>query len=112
MKIIWHWLLLSLALYFTARIFPREMAFSPAYVVLVVAACLYFINATVKPIIAGFTFTINILTLGIFSIIINALVFWALTYVVNGFYIADFQAAIIGSVIVSVFNWVLEMIFN
>ena len=111
MKIIWHWLILSLALYFVGRIMPNTIVFTPMYTALVVGACLYFTNATIRPIISFLTLGINFLTLGLFSIVINGAIFWSLTFVVSGFHIASFQAAIIGALAVSLLNWILEMIF-
>ena len=90
---------------------PNEITFEHAYVVLVVGACLYFVNATIKPIIGFLTFSINFLTIGLFSIVMNGLVFYSLTYVISGFHIASITAAIIGALIVSFVNWILEMIF-
>jgi putative membrane protein len=111
MKIIWHWLILSASLYAVTLFLPNQITFTPMYTVLVVGACLYFVNATIRPIIRFFTLAINFLTLGLFSVVISGVVFWSLTYVVSGFHIANFTAAIIGALIVSIVNWILEMIF-
>ncbi len=111
MKIIWHWLILSAALYITSFVLPNQIVFSPVYVVLVVGACLYFVNATIKPIIGFLTLAANILTMGVFSIVLNGALLWALTFVVSGFHISTFTTAIIGSIIISVINWILEIIF-
>lgn len=111
MKIIWHWLILSASLYITALVLPNQLAFRPMYVVLVVGACLYFVNATIKPIIGFLTLAANILTMGVFSIVLNGALLWSLTYVISGFHIATFTSAIIASLIISVINWILEIIF-
>lgn len=104
MKIIIHWLILSLAIY-AATYFVDGITISGPLVALIAGACLGFINVVVKPIISLITLPINILTLGIFSIILNGLLFWALTKVVPGFGIATFKAAVIGSIAVAVINW-------
>ncbi len=111
MTIIWHWLILSLALFATKYIMPHAITFDPIYVVLVVGACLYFVNATIRPLIGFLTIAANILTLGIFSIVLNGLILWGLTYVITGFDIISFKSAMIGALIVAVLNWILEMIF-
>ena len=111
MKIIWHWLVLCVALYALKYVMPHAVTFSPIYVVLVVGACLYFINATIRPIVGFFALAANVLTLGLFSIVFNGLMLWGLTYVVSGFHIVSFVSAMIAAVVVSVLNWVLEMIF-
>ena len=111
MKIIWHWLILCVALFALKYIMPHAVTFSPIYVVLVVGACLYFINATIRPLLGFLTLAANILTLGLFSILLNGLLLWGLTYVIAGFQIVNFESAMIAALIVSVLNWILEMIF-
>jgi putative membrane protein len=111
MTIIWHWLILCIALFATRYIVPSALTFHPTYIVLVVGACLYFVNATIKPLIGFFTLALNFLTIGLFSIVLNGAILYGLTFVISGFSVADFTSAIIGAVVVSVLNWILEMIF-
>ena len=111
MSIIWRWLVLSLALFFTGYFMPAQISFAPMYVVLVVAAVLEFFNATIKPIINLLTLPINLLTLGLFSIVLNGLIFWGLTLVIPGFTIASFTSAVIAALVVSVVNWILGKLF-
>ena len=111
MKIIWHWLILCVALFATKYIVPGALSFSHLYVVLVVGACLYFVNATIRPLIGFLTLAANILTLGIFSIVMNGAILYGLTYVVTGFAVASFESAMIAAFIISMLNWILEMIF-
>ena len=111
MKIIWHWLILCIALFATKYIVPEAITFSHLYIILVVGACLYFVNATIRPIIGFLTLAANILTLGIFSIILNGAILYALTYVIGGFRVADFKSAVIAALLITVLNWILEMIF-
>ena len=110
MEIIWHWLILSIALFFTGYLLPGHISFTPLYVILVVAAVLEFVNMVIKPIINFLTLPINILTLGLFSIVINGLIFYGLAHVIPGFRVSDVTSAIIGALIVSILNWILEKI--
>lgn len=111
MKIVWHWLILSLAIYATSIVMHGQITIDPPYIVLIVGACLMFVNLIIKPVIAILTLPINIVTLGILGIIFNGGFFWLMTDVVHGFRIESFQAAVIGACIVSVINWILEKIF-
>ena len=111
MKIILHWLILCASLYLTAYLMPHSIAFTPIYSVLVVGACLYFVNLTIRPLLGFLTLAANILTLGIFSFVINGAILWLLTYVVSGFHIVSFGSAMIAAIVVSFLHWVLEMIF-
>ncbi len=111
MKIILHWLILCASLWLAAYFLPHSIQFKPVYAVLVVGACLYFVNMTIRPIIGFLTLAANILTLGLFSFVINGAILWFLQYVVSGFHVANFTAAMIAAVVVSILHWVLEMIF-
>lgn len=108
MKIIWHWLILTGAIIITTYVLPSTLVFAPLYIVFVASACLMFINMTIKPIISLLTLPINLLTLGIFGILLNGAILWALAYIIPGFHIGSFKGAIIAAFIISVVNWVME----
>lgn len=111
MKIIWHWLILSIAVFVTTYVLPDTISIHPSSVALVVGACLIFVNFVIKPVISILTLPINILTLGLFGVLLNGAFFWLLTDVVPGFHIVSFAGAVIVALIVSIVNWVLEKIF-
>jgi len=111
MRILLHWLILTGAILITAYVVPG-IAVSNFLTALIAGACLGFINLVIKPVLKLLTLPINLITLGIFSIVLNALLFWALTVVVPGFSIATFQAALIGSIIVAVINWIFNKIMK
>ena len=54
------------------------------------------------------TLPINILTLGLFTFVVNALMLWFVSSVVEGFAIAGFGAAFIGALILSFVSWLLS----
>mgnify|MGYP003511054075 CR=1 FL=1 len=105
MKIILHWIILTLAVIASQYVVPG-IHVDTFLTALVVAAILAFINTIIKPIIGILTLPINILTLGIFSLVLNALFFWGVAYVVSGFSVNGFAAAFWGSLIVSIINWI------
>lgn len=73
----------------------------------VVAACLVFLNMVVKPIISLLTLPLNVLTLGLFSIVLNGVFFWFVAQIISGFAVASFTAAIIGALVISIINWIV-----
>jgi putative membrane protein len=77
---------------------------------LVVAAVLSFLNAIVKPIMILFTIPITILTLGLFLIVVNALIIMLADYIVDGFSVSGFLNALLFSFIVSFVNSIFESI--
>lgn len=70
------------------------------------------VNITVKPILVVLTLPFNILTLGIFTFIINGFLLWVLGGVVKGFEVHGFFVAVLGalflSVVTSVSHWAFE----
>ncbi len=111
MKIILHWIILSVAVWVTTQVISG-ISVNPLYVALIVGACLTLFNMFIRPIINILTLPINIVTLGLFSLVINGLLFWYLGNVIRGFTVTTFTAAFVGAILVSVINWVLNKIFN
>jgi len=111
MKIIIHWLILSAAV-FAAPFFISGIQLNPIYVCIIVGACLTIINMTVKPIINIITLPINLITLGLFSLILNGLIFWFLSFFIKGFHVSSFAAAFWGALLVSIVNWIAVKIFK
>lgn len=73
---------------------------------IVAALILGIANAILKPILVILTLPINILTLGLFTFIINAGLLWLVAYLVSGFNIDQFwPTAVIGALILWVFSW-------
>lgn len=81
--------------------------------VLVVALIFGIINALIKPIIAFFTCPFYLLTLGLFTFIVNALMLMLTAAIANTlgqpFVVEGFGAALIGSIVVSLVSWVLSI---
>ncbi len=110
-KIILKWIILSAAVVLAANIIPG-IGVASWQVALVVGLVLGFINIFIKPILSILTIPINIISLGLFGIILNALLFWAATYFVSGFTIASFMAALLGSLLVSLVTWFAGMFLD
>ena len=72
------------------------------------AAILGVLNAFFRPILIILTLPINILTLGLFTFIINALLLKMASGVISGFDVRGFWAAVFGSVVISIVSWALN----
>lgn len=72
------------------------------------AAALGILNALFRPILIILTLPINILTLGLFTFLINALMLKMASGIIPGFEVHGFWAAIFGSLIISVISWLLN----
>lgn len=114
MKIILHWVALSIAVFITTQItLIKGLNVSPIWIVLIVGACLTLINMFIKPIIKILTLPINILTLGLFSLVINGLIFWYLgSGIIKGFFVDGFAPAFWGALVISILNWIITKILK
>lgn len=68
------------------------------------------INATIRPIIKFFSFPITVLTLGLFTLVINAVCFGLTAVLVPGFRLDGIQAAFFGALFVGVVSWLLSLV--
>jgi putative membrane protein len=72
------------------------------------AAMLGILNALFRPIALLITLPINVLTLGLFTFVINALMLKMASGVISGFDVHGFGSAIVGSLMISVISWLLN----
>ncbi len=95
----------ALAILLIAYLVPG-VAVSGFYAALIVAVVLGLINLIIRPLIILLTLPITILTLGLFTFVINALLFWFVGTVIKGFSVDGFVPAFIGALILTVIGWV------
>jgi putative membrane protein len=105
--ILLRWFITTLAI-FALPFFVAGITVSSILTAVLVGACLVFINMVIKPIVGILTLPLNILTLGLFSIILNGAFFWFVAQIIQGFTVASFAAAIIGALIISIINWIIS----
>ena len=111
MRLIVKWILFSLAIYGTAYLLPGIHV--PDFTTALMAALgLGIINAILRPILLILTLPINILTLGLLTFVINALLVMLAAQVVPGFVVDNFWWAVLFSLVVSVLNGLLHAIFH
>lgn len=109
--IIVRWLTLTVAIVFTSYLLEgiRIDGFLSA---LLAAAILGILNAFFRPIALLLTLPINILSLGLFTFIINALMLKMASGVITGFEVVGFWSAIFGSLLISSISWLLSSFIN
>lgn len=103
MSIIIRWIINALALMLVAYIMPN-IEISGFYIALVTALILGLINAFIRPFLLFITLPVNILTLGLFTFVINALLFWFVASFVEGFTVMGFWAAFLGALVFSIIS--------
>ena len=107
MKLIVKWLLSAAALLAVDYLYDGVVlsSFSAA---LIAAFVIGLFNMLLRPVLVVLTLPVTVLTLGLFLFVINALMFWAAASVLDGFYVSGFGAALLGSLIYSVFGIVID----
>jgi putative membrane protein len=106
-----RWFILAFAVLVTAYLIDgiQVAGFSSA---LFAAAILGILNAFFRPILIILTLPINILSLGLFTFVINALLLEMVSGVVPGFVVRGFWSAVFGSLLISVVSWLLSSFIN
>ena len=107
MKWIVRILLNGLAVVLTAYLLPG-VGVTDYWTALIVALVLSIANIIVKPVLIILTIPITIMTLGLFLLVINALIILLADYLVDGFGVDGFWWALLFSLILSVFNSLFE----
>jgi putative membrane protein len=73
------------------------------------AGILGVVNAVIRPLVLLLTLPINLVTLGLFTLVINAFMLEFVAYLVPGFVIETFRAAFWGALIISIVSWLLNI---
>ena len=107
MRLLLHWVLSAIAVWIVAHIVPGIGVSGPT-AALIAALVIGLINATLGLLLKIITFPLTILTLGLFWFVINALMLELAAALVNGFYVRNFIAALIGAVMLSLVSSVLQ----
>lgn len=102
-----RWLTLTGAILFSAYLF-EGIRVSGFFSALFAAALLGILNAFFRPIALILTLPINILTLGLFTFVVNALMLKMASGVIQGFDVYGFWTAVFGSLFISVISWALN----
>jgi len=76
---------------------------------IIVALVLGILNNFLKPILEFLTFPLNLLTLGLFSFLINGFMVFIVSWFVSGFVVYNFFWAVIFSVVLSIINWIFNL---
>ncbi len=110
MQLIVIWILNALALLTVAYVLPGITVdgFSSA---LIAALILGLVNTLVRPLLILLTLPVTVVTLGLFILVINGLLFWFAGSVLKGFEVSGFWVGVAGALLYSIFSSVLAMLF-
>jgi putative membrane protein len=107
LSLLLHWLISALSLMIVAYLFPG-IQLQGLGAALIAPIVIGLINATIGLILKIVTFPLTILTLGIFWLVINALMLQLAAAFVPGFYVAGFLSAFFGAIVLSIVSTILH----
>lgn len=107
MRLLLLWVLNAVALLAVTYLLP-SIQVSGFGTALLAALVLGFINTLVRPVLALLTLPITMLTLGIFYLVLNGLLFWLASAFIPGFQVNGFASAFVGAILYGVIAWALS----
>ncbi|MBQ2870710.1 phage holin family protein [bacterium] len=106
-----RWVLYSLAIMLIAWLLPG-ISISSFWAALLVIVIMGLLNMILRPILLFITLPINFLTLGLFSFVLNALLFMLAGYIAPGFSVDGFWSALLGSLLLALLSIPINRIGN
>ena len=109
MSLIIAWFINALALIVVSYLLPgvHVAGFVSA---LIAALVLGLVNTIIKPVLVLLTIPVTIITLGLFLLVINGLMFWLVGSILRDFQVDSFGWALIGAIVYSVITYVMTSI--
>ena len=107
MRMLLTWLINAAAL-FALPFLMDSVSVDNIGAALVAALLLALVITLVRPLLVMLTLPVTILSLGLFILVINALLFWGVARVVEGVHVAGFGSAFIAAILYSVISWALS----
>ncbi|MDP1862454.1 MAG: phage holin family protein [Thiobacillus sp.] len=107
MRLLLLWILNAIALLAVTYLLP-SIQVSSFGTALLAALGLGLINTLVRPVLAILTLPITVITLGIFYLVLNGLLFWLASAFIPGFEVDGFASAIVGAILYGVIAWALS----
>ncbi|CAN5218594.1 hypothetical protein BH09PAT2_BH09PAT2_03260 [soil metagenome] len=102
----------ALAVAFAAYLLTPHVKLDGFMTAVIVSIVLALMNTFVKPIISLLTLPINLLTLGLFSFIINGILILFISGIIDGFQVENFGWAIVFSIVLSIISSILGIVIK
>jgi putative membrane protein len=109
MHLLLRWLLPAVAIFLVPYIVPG-VSISDFWTALMAALIIGLINVFIRPILLILTLPVNVLTLGLFTLVVNAILFWLASSIVKGFEVNGFMAAFLGALAYWLIAWLVNAI--
>jgi putative membrane protein len=112
LRILLVWILNAVALWLVTQILPGVHITTWWPDALIAVLVLGLVNTLVRPVLVILTLPVTIITLGLFLLVINALLFWAVGSILKGFSVDSFWWAFAGALLYSLFSWAFSSLLK
>lgn len=107
MRLLLTWLINAAAL-MALPYLMHSVAVSNVGTALIAALVLGLVNTLIRPVLVLLTLPVTLLSMGLFILVINALLFWLVSHWVSGFEVAGFWSAFMAAILYSIISWALS----
>lgn len=111
-ELILRWAINALGVIIAGALFPDLISYDSWTSVAIFALILGLLNAILRPILLFLTCPLYLFTLGLITIIINAVVFWIAASLPLGVHISGFLGALAGTIVVSVVSFIMSLLIR
>jgi len=110
-KLVLRWVLNAFALFFVMKLIPgiRIDRFGDLMLATLIIGLL---NAFLRPILVLLTLPVTLATLGLFTLVINGVIFYLAAHLLEGFRVAGFGTAFVAAFLFSIFSFTLNVLFH
>ena len=112
MKFLVKLAILTLSIFLVAYFFPFLIEIDTIWSALIAAILLSLVNVFIRPLLFILTQPINILTLGLFTFVLNGLLLLLVSFLVSGFKVLGLWQAVVASLLISIVSWALNVVLN
>lgn len=110
-RLVLKWVLNCFALFFVMKLVPG-IQIDQFSALLLGTLAIALLNTFLRPLVLLLTLPVNLLTMGLFTLVINGLMFQLAARLVSGFRIDGFLTAFLAALLYSVFSFVLNLLFG
>ena len=107
MRLLLTWLINAAAL-FALPFLMSSVTVTNVGAALIAALVLGLVNTLVRPVLVLLTLPVTMVSLGLFLLVINALLFWGVSHLVEGFHVEGFWSAFLAAILYSIISWALS----
>jgi putative membrane protein len=105
-------LITAVAVFLAAYLFSPLITVDSVGAALIFALILGLLNAFLRPVLLLLTLPLNLITLGLFTLVINGFTFWLAGFFQGGVHVEGFGAALVGALVVSVVSFIASRVLT